>query len=253
MFFSCSNFTQTKYRAKAILLKFNSFPNVNPTVGIISTKIYLVLLVLLVSILIAYTLITGQSQTIPLENPTETIYRHLSSKYPTTFQCQCNRMAINYESFLSISMTYHPICSSLYVRSEWIRQLFNSNTPRFLPIDFHSLAHSYFLLVATLCSFAQQSLQNTIDDFLLNTIITAEIVSPSSLQQRSEVETSFLRILDQDNEDSLTVASNIISTRLYLLFFCVLTTILIGYTALNTHRSTMTTVNPSEMLYETLL
>lgn len=140
------------------LLKFILFSYVNPMMGIIATRIYLVLLAFSVSILIVYTLITGQSQTILLEKPTEIIYHHLSSKYSTTFQCQCNRMAISYKSFLSISMSFHPICSSPYVRSEWIRQLFNSNTTLFLPIDFRSLAFSYFQLIATLCSFAQRSL-----------------------------------------------------------------------------------------------
>ncbi|CAF0944231.1 unnamed protein product [Rotaria sordida] len=191
---------------KEKIIKLNLFENeislssaFHHRTAIISTRIYIFLLLLSVNILIGYTLFKGQSQTITIQNPTETIYKNLFNKYQTTLQCQCSQIAISYGSFLSISPQYHPICSSIYIQDQWIELLFNSNTTYFLPIDFRSLASSHFQLLATLCSFVQQIVHDAIDDFLSNTFLSPQILSEVSLEQRSYAESSFLRISTANN------------------------------------------------------
>ncbi|CAF3730830.1 unnamed protein product [Rotaria sp. Silwood1] len=147
-----------------------------------------------VTAVIGYTLVKGQTQTITIQNPTRTIYEDLFNKYPTILQCQCSQIAISYNSFLSISPQYHPICSSIYIQDQWIELLFNSNTSYFLPIDFRSLASNHFQLLATLCSFVQRMVHDAIDDFLLDTFLSPQVLSEVSLDQQSHAESSFLRI-----------------------------------------------------------
>ncbi|CAF4838349.1 unnamed protein product [Rotaria sp. Silwood1] len=147
-----------------------------------------------VTALIGYTLVKGQTQTITIQNPTRTIYEDLFNKYPTILQCQCSQIAISYKSFLSISPKYHAICSSIYIQDQWIELIFNSNTSYFLPIDFCSLASNHFQLLAIFYSFVQRKVHDAIEDFLLDTFLSPQVLSEVSLDQQSHAVSSFLRM-----------------------------------------------------------
>jgi hypothetical protein len=122
--------------------------------SIISTRAYIVLLTIAITTLIVYTILGSQTQSIIIRNRSQTVYEDLLNKYPTTLSCQCSQIDISYGAFISVSVPYHPICSSFFVSDTWINMLFNQNIGYYIQIDFRSSASDQFQFISSLCSFA---------------------------------------------------------------------------------------------------
>ncbi|CAF3917155.1 unnamed protein product [Rotaria sordida] len=162
--------------------------------AIITTRVYLLMLVLAITILITFTLLKNQTETVSVLNPAEVIYDDLYKKYPTTIQCPCKHISMHYQSFISISVRYHPICSSLFISDRWINILFNTNISFFYPIDFRSSATGQFQLLASLCSLALTSVSDAIDDFLSANFLTPDVFSRLQFDEQIRAQSSFVQI-----------------------------------------------------------
>ena len=62
----------------------------------------------------------------------------------------------------------------------------------FFQLDFRSSATGQFQLLASLCLFANRTIQDAIDDFLSSALLSPLALSPSSLQNQSEAKSEFL-------------------------------------------------------------
>jgi hypothetical protein len=49
---------------------------------------------------------------------------------------------VPYSSFVSNSIAFDPVCSSVFTSRQWIEALYMANATRYLPIDFRSSASS---------------------------------------------------------------------------------------------------------------
>ncbi len=81
--------------------------------SIISTRVYIILVCLFTVILIIYGSTNVRSQTFTLLKPSQTTFENLYLKYSSDVQCLCQQIAIQYDQFISLSPTYHPICTSI--------------------------------------------------------------------------------------------------------------------------------------------
>ncbi|CAF4249520.1 unnamed protein product, partial [Adineta steineri] len=96
---------------------------------------------------------------------------------------------IQQDVFLSISPRLHQVCSSDFVAQQWWGYLWGLDAiSNFLDLQ---LLSTQFRLLASLCSLAQQSIDNDTSAFLTNKLVTLEAMSSS---------------LFQDQIDSLTTA-----------------------------------------------
>ncbi|CAF1529101.1 unnamed protein product, partial [Adineta steineri] len=161
--------------------------------AIISTRVYLVLLITAVSILILTTALEQTTQTVTIQSPSENVFQKLYLKYSSTLQCPCNQVETLYKTFTTISYKLHPVCSSVFVSSTWINILFNPDIAYFHPLDFRSSASGQFQLLTSLCLFANRTVENAIDDFLSDTLLSPQILSISSLKDQSETKSQFLK------------------------------------------------------------
>ncbi|CAF1337844.1 unnamed protein product, partial [Adineta steineri] len=50
--------------------------------------------------------------------------------------------AIPYRNFTSNNVTMHPVCSSIFIKPEWIKGLYFSNASQYGVWDFRTTAHS---------------------------------------------------------------------------------------------------------------
>lgn len=76
---------------------------------ILSTRIYLILLVNILFILI---MAASLNQTTTLETiiaPTLEKYQELETVYPTTLSCSCKQSTIPYGDFISVKIVLHPV------------------------------------------------------------------------------------------------------------------------------------------------
>ncbi|CAF4164670.1 unnamed protein product, partial [Adineta steineri] len=161
--------------------------------AIIFTRVYLVLLITVVVILILTTALEQTTQTVTVQSPSENVFQKLYLKYSSTLQCQCNQVETLYKTFTTISYKLHPVCSSVFVSSTWINILFNRDIAYFHPLDFRSSASGQFQLLTSLCLFANRTIENAIDDFLSDTLLSPQILSISSLKDQSETKSQFLK------------------------------------------------------------
>ena len=156
-------------------------------------RFYTVLLTIAITTLIVYTILGSQTQSITIRNRSQTVYEDLLNKYPTTLSYQCSQIDISYGAFISVSVQYHPICSSFFVSGIWINMIFNQNIGYYIQIDFRSSASDQFQLISSLCSLAQETVHNALDDFLSDTFFTINILSSVSLETQSQAQSSFVR------------------------------------------------------------
>ena len=185
-----------KERLSNLNLFENEINSSNPfrsQIAIISTRVYILLLTVFITTLIIYTVLGLRTRSVTIQNPSQSIYEHLLKEYPTALSCQCARTAIQYGEFTSVSVQYHPICSSFFVSDSWIRMLFRQDIGYFIPIDFRSSATGQFQLLSSLCLLSKTTVRNILDDFLSETFLTENIVSPGALEIHTEVQSLFVR------------------------------------------------------------
>jgi hypothetical protein len=71
--------------------------------------------------------------------------------------------------------------------------LFNQNIGYYIQIDFRSSASGQFQLISSLCSLAQETVHDALDDFLSDTFFSINILSSVSLETQSQAQSSFVR------------------------------------------------------------
>ena len=174
-------------------------------IALISTRIYIILLLLTTINLITYTSLIVQTQTVTISKPSQTVHTTLQEKYENSLSCPCGNIAIDYTDLVNISIKYHSVCESQFISDAWIHQLFIPNTTNLLPNDIRVIASSHFQLLATLCSTAKRSVQNAVNDFFSKILLTKYLLSSTSLNIQIHEEISFAlsstaNILRQQNE-----------------------------------------------------
>ncbi|CAF4114461.1 unnamed protein product, partial [Adineta steineri] len=168
---------------------------------IISTRIYIVLATIAVFILVLFTALEDTTQSITIQNPSQDTFdqfyseylTRLQSKDSTTFQCSCSQIEIPYKTLINISYKLHPVCSSVFITDSWINLLFSPDMTYYYPIDFRSSGNGQFQLLASLCLFANQTLNNAIDDFLSDFLLSPLTLSSTSFKNQSEASAKFLK------------------------------------------------------------
>ncbi|CAF0999681.1 unnamed protein product [Adineta steineri] len=105
-----------------------------------------------------------QSRTIIISPVTPIIFNQLYLKYAETLSCPCSTVTIPYSAFVNNTITFHPICSSIFVSQQWIQALYFPNASTYGVPDFRTTASSQFELLASFCSYIQNIMfENQID------------------------------------------------------------------------------------------
>jgi hypothetical protein len=193
--------TSVYRKIKKHIAEWNSFEDLacrsNPfhlRTAIISTRVYVALLTVSVTIIIAFLSLGNESKVNIIQNPSQASYEDLLHKYATSLSCPCSRVTVPYLNFTWTTVEYHPVCSSVFVSQEWIDRLFTPNIGRIYQGDFHALASSLFQLLAAFCSHAKRSVNDALDDFHSDTLLTTDVLLPDSFNAQVQAYSEFLRI-----------------------------------------------------------
>ncbi|CAF0941252.1 unnamed protein product [Adineta steineri] len=131
-------------------------------------------------IIIFFTTFTQQTRTITVLSPSQTTFSHLQDQQKSSLSCLCSEASIQYDVFLSISPRLHQVCSSDFVVEQWWSFLWGIDAvSNFRDLQLLSIQ---FRVLASLCSLAQQSIDNDASEFLSNKLVTIEAMSLSSFQ-----------------------------------------------------------------------
>ena len=105
---------------------------------IYSTRLYVLLLNVILLMIILFTLFYSQTYITTINSPSFSTYKKLFNQYSNFLSCPCSTITIPYQSFVSINYSRHPLCS--FVNEEWILAFYIQNHSYFKPMDFRAVA-----------------------------------------------------------------------------------------------------------------
>ncbi|CAF1672886.1 unnamed protein product, partial [Didymodactylos carnosus] len=110
--------------------KFNLFepypPHFNEELRyyeLLSTRFYILILILSLIILVLYISVIDHTQTVIIKSPTSKQYTLLYEQHSSTLLCRCKKLSILYSKFLQLLPERHEICTSQYVTDKWIQHI----------------------------------------------------------------------------------------------------------------------------------
>jgi len=181
---------------KVTINDFNLFPSVPPTIDQneiktqkISTKLFCILLVLMMTVLLLYTSLEQVTKTITINNPTVDKYVELYYRYSQTLSCPCTKTSISYEDILEIQYSFHQICSSIFITEDWIQEFVEfSPSIYWMQNDFLHISQSIFQGLKAMCELINITISQSLTQFYSNEYISRSVVHTDLLQ--SEIRTA---------------------------------------------------------------
>jgi hypothetical protein len=161
---------------------------------ILATRLYLALLTVVVAIIVLYLSLDVQTRTVTVPYPSQMMYEYLEAQYSSTLKCSCEQITIPFRKFMSISVTYHPVCSSPFVSDTWVDMLFSPDQEYYYPVDFRASASGQFQVLQSLCVLANASIDDELDTLLDGTtLLSDQLIDAQSLEVQGNVSSLFFR------------------------------------------------------------
>ncbi|UJR17488.1 hypothetical protein I4U23_004383 [Adineta vaga] len=179
-------------RFKHHLLTLNLFENANThinelqaSIERLTTRIYLAVVLILLTIFTIYLSFTIETKTYTIEKPSQAKYELLQENYSSSLECPCSTVTIPHREFLSISPIYHEVCSSIFVSNVWLTSLHNINRTRYYQLDFRANGISIFQLLRTLCDWNKRNNQIALNQFESTLFISPCVLSPKDFADKT--------------------------------------------------------------------
>ncbi|CAF1279307.1 unnamed protein product [Adineta ricciae] len=170
---------------------------------ILSTRLYILFLIISLVILTTYTSLYNQIESKTVTFPSASIYQKLEKKYSNSLQCLCTKVSIPYGEFVTTTPKFHQICSSDFISQKWIDFIFQINVKSTLPIDVRTSLSSMFQLIRSFCQSATHTTIHSLDSFHHSPVISPILLTKHILE--TKVRTT-LHLLHQ------TTASNFLQS-----------------------------------------
>jgi hypothetical protein len=196
---------ETKYAFQNL----NLFPSVPPSTDEyelqnerISTRIFIILLAIILTVLLLYTSLAIVTKTVNVETPTLAQYSKLYTTYPQTLTCACTQISINYGKFLHVEYSFHQVCNSVFVTENWIILLATGGTHTgFYYDDFRASGTSTFQALSAFCDLVNKTVSDSLTRFYSSQYVSA-FVTPSELFQ-SQTQSLLLQFISTTTNDFL--------------------------------------------------
>ena len=99
----------------------------------------------------------------------------MQTLYSNTLNCPCSKSAIPFYTFISITPTFHQVCSSDFVSDHTIDRLPHLD---WLPFtDWRSQSFQRFRLLSTLCQLANDTIDDAIRRFKARSFVTSNLLT----------------------------------------------------------------------------
>ncbi|CAF1412777.1 unnamed protein product [Adineta steineri] len=184
---------------------------------ILSTRLYLFSLFISINIYILYADFSNQTVTEKILNPFQYDYENLVKRYSSTVICPCTEISIPYEDIINITVDYHQICKSHFIQSSWYDRFSLANIglwSSYSNIDSVSIAVSYFRILETFCSLANETINDAKERFLTRNLINSQLLTSNLFysQINSSIDTfkqsTKTEFLDRANLTNVLLHSN---------------------------------------------
>ena len=183
---------------------------------ILSTRLFLLFLIVSFLVITIYTSLVIRTHSVTLEHFSISDFEKIQAHYPTTINVQCTQAANPYSKLIHLSIKSHQICSSPFIRNEWISSLFLSNATSHNILDFRTFTFAQFQALALLCQTAYQAINDGLHTFNSTHLITTHLRSRTEFNEIVDVLITSLQnnIVANENRTTRIVAMNIAYNRL---------------------------------------
>ena len=136
--------------------------------------------------LLFYTSLSTRTTTINVADPSLNTFIALTNSRGSSLRCPCTSLSILYESFLSVTPIFHPVCSSDFVDERWLVVLkdimgFEIN------VDWRNRAYLQSQLLADLCRFAKKTVSDALERFFSRSFVTSNALSKDEFERQISV------------------------------------------------------------------
>jgi hypothetical protein len=113
-----------------------------------------------VYILFYITWVKPQARTVLILHITPAIFNRLYLEHRETLSCPCSTTTVPFKDFVSNTITFHPVCSSMFVSQQWIEALYSRNASMYGVPDFRTTASSQVRQYLFLKKISYQMIKN---------------------------------------------------------------------------------------------
>lgn len=157
--------------------------------GIYSTRVYLLLLVIGVTVLTIYFSMTSHVFTHSITRPTLEQYEDLYRNYSTTLNCPCERISVNYSSIMTLIPRYHQICTSGFVRNEQWLNIWSANQT-----DYRLSNQPFFLTLKFICDLSATIVPDLLVIFNSTQFISTQVIHRENFESITNMMMSLIDI-----------------------------------------------------------
>lgn len=182
-----------------------------------TTRLLIIFVVISLCIIACYIGIPEQVRINVIKHPSQTKYELLQAKHRDTLVCPCNNFQISYSSFISLSLTMHPICYSGFISPVFLAELSVFNETVLYKNDFTGMSIAYFTHIATICELVLKSSQQTVTGFQQNQFISTSLMTSDALTAQVNVQVEAAKIKLRSTMQQVSVVFADIMIMLYAL------------------------------------
>jgi hypothetical protein len=113
--------------------------SISVALSIHSLSCFLLVLIYTLSLI---AIMSPQTRIVTISNITPSLFNQLQLEHGETLSCPCSNTIVPYNIFVSNTVKFHPICSSIFVGIEWITALYDSMASAYLIMDFRTTARA---------------------------------------------------------------------------------------------------------------
>ena len=179
------------------LHQLNLFPSDDPAADnerevigqIISTRLYIVLLLISLISLVFYSSQVRVTRTVTISDPPIEQYLWLYNSYYQTLSCPCARITIPQGTFLTVQPTFHQVCKSNFIDPAWSTGItYTIQTPDIVYYgDFRVFGGAFFTTIASLCQLSATTINDGLLDFGLSSLVTTHVTPRDQLVSQGKL------------------------------------------------------------------
>ena len=156
-----------------------------------STRVYLVLLCLLMLSLTIYSAQVSRTILVTKSRPTEDQFVQLHARYPNTLTCPCSRVAIQYREIVRCQVTFHEVCESHFISQENIDASYGANVTFISPVDIRTTLSAFWQVVRSFCTLSKNTWNDVQIDFDGTLLLSPAAQPPSLIEARVQTSLQF--------------------------------------------------------------
>jgi hypothetical protein len=149
---------------------------------IISTRLFILLFLTIIIGILTYLISLQTTIFVHVNSPTSSDFSQIYHEHNSTVQCPCTNISIPYETFLSVEVKFHQICS--IDLNDLINNLFHYTENSSNNHDFRFTAALQFRLLKLFCSVINETITHRLTDFMTMKFVSSQIWSEFQFQSQ---------------------------------------------------------------------